>query len=102
MKYVDIDNEDGIILTIKGEPVAVVGIMPKLANAYFNLMGEEPYDSYDLRGYALRVDGRDVSNFGFATARQIESALDDVTKEYARALEILAWNKEKLEKAKLV
>lgn len=100
MKYVDIDNEDGVILTIKGEPVAVVGVMPKISNMFMSY--GEPYDSYDLRGYALRVEGRDVSNFGFTSSRSIESALDDATKEYARALDILAWNKEKLEKAKLV
>lgn len=95
MKYVDIDNQEGIILTIKGKPVAVVGVMPKLANVYFNFNGELPYESFDLRGYALRVDGREVSNFGFATARNMEDVLEDVSKEYARALDVLAWDKEK-------
>lgn len=95
MKYVEIDQIDGLILTINNEPVAVVGVMPKLSDDWNT---GEHYESYDLRGYALRINGREVSNFGFATANDIWNVLKDVASEYLGALDRLKWKKEKIEK----
>jgi hypothetical protein len=99
MKYVDIDDLDGIVLMVKGEPVAVVGIEPTMSE---DLTTYENYDSYNVKGYALKHNnGQEVSNFSFVTAQVFYKVCLTVTEEYLGALDRLAWRKERAEKAKL-
>ena len=87
MKYVDMNETDAIILTINGEPVAVVGIEPTMAEDFETY---EPYKFYNLKGYAIKSDsGRDLSNFGFVTAQSFWKVAKDVAEIYSYAVERL-------------